>query len=745
MSYARNPLVAWLLSHSYGQGGAVAIPSADPSTANAPRGEFPAGIQDVLDHVCARYAGWNATIPEIDWVFLVGGPGNGKSEALRALAQALGVQLPTRVPGQPVPRVLPDTWPNAGQRLASGLEVAFVNDASIPRSDAVGTTSLFRDVQGSLSRLLDQCQPVALFANVNRGILVEEANALASFSQAVPRDDLAKSVIQWLAAPPSSLSVVAGNGARTTVPVNPLAPQYGQFHIQLPSGTSITNIVVHVVFLDTLSLLEPAPRVAGHAVNFAVTPPGVAPYRTLGMLLSTDAPRDATTAGKLVAQFTTDARWAGGACRSGPAGALCDAHAICPFAQNARWLQDDALRNRYLDTLRAAEIAAGRRFTYRDMLGHVSLTILGQPEEKWLGHAHPCDWAAEQNRALQAGDKSATVSLLSHRIYSNLFTVTASESGSRRLERERVGSTLFGALKARAERTGESPRLQAFERAFHDIDPARDTDPWDGVRTRVLDAVESLDVRFPSDELAGWAELPEAANSGIEAALDQVLREELATEHESGSRAAANRARFLRRWRAIQLSRHVGLALGRVTNGDAIQAWLAEHENALRSGNRMPLGDGIYHLVLPRGIGGRAFLAPLRPRTYSITNDLPPNTLLVPLGLSDLSLVIVPHGDTMLAEVQASRTRERLAPSVLASLVVDLAVAREAMLHADGNMRPFTEIGYTAFARIERARASLVSRQRSRAIPVHFTDEKEQLFKLVPNAAGPAPLRAQRA
>jgi hypothetical protein len=317
-------------------------------------------------------------------------------------------------------------------------------------------------------------------------------------------------------------------------------------------------------------------------------------------------------------------------------------------------------------------------------------------------------------------------------------------NASHGLERERVGPTIFGVLRARIGRYGESPRLQAFERAFHEIDPSRDTDSWNGIRARVLDAVEALDVNFPSAELAKWSELPPAANSDIEATLDQVLREELATEHESGSRAAANRARFLRRWRSTELLRQVGLAFGHLTNGHAIQAWLAEHENALRDGNRMSLGDGIYNLVLPHGSRGQAFLAPLRPRTYSITSDLPPSTLLVPLGLSDLSLVIIPEGDTMLAEVQASRNRERLRPKVLARLVIDLAVAREAILHADGNMRPFTEIGYTAFARIERARASLVSRERSRTIPVHFTDENGNLFNLTSNPAGPAPLRVQR-
>jgi hypothetical protein len=118
---------------------------------------------------------------------------------------------------------------------------------------------------------------------------------------------------------------------------------------------------------------------------------------------------------------------------------------------------------------------------------------------------------------------------------------------------------------------------------------------------------------------------------------------------------------------------------------------------------------------------------------------------LVSVTVNDLGVVIVAQGDTLIAEVQMSRGRERQAPLVLAALVVDLAVAREAMLHAHGDRGSFTEIGYTAFARIERARASLISRARIKSMPVHFTDDLEQLFKLSSNPVGNVPLRVQRA
>jgi hypothetical protein len=124
-------------------------------------------------------------------------------------------------------------------------------------------------------------------------------------------------------------------------------------------------------------------------------------------------------------------------------------------------------------------------------------------------------------------------------------------------------------------------------------------------------------------------------------------------------------------------------------------------------------------------------------------DDLPPSTLLFPITINDLDVVIVPHGDTLLAEVQG-RSRPRQASQALATLVIDLAVAREAILHADNDTSSFTEIGYTAFARIERARASLISRERLKSGGIYFTNTRKELFRILSNPSGPVPLRVEQ-
>jgi hypothetical protein len=745
VSFARNPMVEWLLSHSYGQGGTVAVPSSQSASGEPmPRGQFPPGITDALDYLANRYTAWSDATKEVDWCFLVGGPGNGKSEALKDLTSRLGISLPPRALGQAVPRTIPKDWPSNAHRLPSGLDVMLINDASIPRTD-IGDGdpgSLFKDLNDALGRVSGAGPPVAVFGNVNRGILVEEASCLPNPNRNELTEQLASSIIRWLASPPASVTEEARfSDIQTVVVPDPNAPQYGQFRV-LIHGAIDRVVVLHIVFLDALSLLEPTPGGGSPVIDFRQSPPARAQYQTFGNLVSAGTPRDRTTAGDFVTSFGLAKRWSDGGCRESTTGSVCEAYSTCPFAQNSRWIEADSLRHRFLDALRGAEVAAGRRLTYRDLLGHISLALIGVPEESWLTGTHPCQWAADQHLGINAGQKKAVVNVISHRIYANLFPST-SFAKKQRLERELADDTVYGSVKRRVDGKGEPPRLQAFERAFGEIDPAADTDAWQGMRARVLDAIEALDILSPSDQLRTWPEIAVATGSDAEGILDQALRDEITSELKRGTRSASNRARFLRKWRSTLMLRQIGLALGNLTHGMAIQAWLAEQENALRGGSRLRLGDGIHNLIVTRHEGNRIYLAPLRPRTYCLVDDLPPNTLLFPITVNDLDVVIIPQGDTIVAEVQG-RSRQRRAPQALASLVIDLAVAREAILHADEDARSFTEIGYTAFARIERARASLISRERLRTGDVYFTNEKKDLYRVVANPSGPVPLRVEQ-
>jgi len=357
VTYVKNPLIRWLLRHSYGQGGGVAIPSPQVDSFSMPQGKFPAGVGEALHHLSQRYGTWSASRVDIDWCFLIGGPGNGKSEALKTLAHMLGIQLPARTIGQPVPRAIPLEWPKNVQFLSSGLGLAFVNDASIPRNDPFGAGapgSLFQDLCDGLGFLSGDV-PLALFVNVNRGILVEEAGALEGSHPSLASESgvRAAAMIRWLADPPMPDLSAGSSLVETVVAIDPNKPFYGQFRVPLGGSKAQRSLVVHAVFLDVLSLLEPRPGGDRPAVDLSSDKPIAMPYQTIGRLVSTDITRANTTAGELIHSIANAVLWEDGGCKDSQTGELCKAHAICPFAQNARWLQDDSLKNRLLDTLRA--------------------------------------------------------------------------------------------------------------------------------------------------------------------------------------------------------------------------------------------------------------------------------------------------------------------------------------------------------------------------------------------------------
>ncbi|MCB8951398.1 MAG: hypothetical protein H6650_05230 [Ardenticatenales bacterium] len=754
MKYYRNARVEWLLSRSYGQGGTVALPSSSGGTNKNLLGDFPAGVQDILNKLIDQYASWMNPAPHetpVEWCFLIGGPGNGKSEALRVLADTLNVPLPHKGKGEPAPRTVPSTWPSAASPVVEGLEIAFLNDASIPRQESIDSNhpgSLFLDLVDGMNRLLNKNTPVILFGNVNRGILIEEAARLNAKHPLLSSEAglIAEQIIKWILAPPTNVSPTNTiNKLKTIVPFDPRKPYYAQFIVPLAGHGAKHDVRVHVVFLDALSLLEPTPDTGKGSIVFSNTGiPTIENYRPFGCFSDKGAAREKTVAGDLLLKIVNATEWENGYCRDPRDKTLCHAFNVCPFAQNTKWLRSLPLARNFLDTLRSAEITASRRLTYRDLLGHFSLAILGQLEERWLTGQHPCQWVEEKARMTQdtqgENQKSAVTELISHRIYNNLFPSPDTTAWNRLKVPTTSKDTVYNVAIQRITSENDSSRSRSFIIAFNDLDPARDVEDWGGVREQVLDAIESMEILDPSQELLEIGCLPVEAYSEIEKLVDQILPGEIAQELSVTSRRGEQRAKLLRKWRNTLLLRQVGLAIGQLAFKHALNLWLAEQENALRGGAPLELGKGVEALILPSTRKGEFLLAPLRPRTYSLENGtLPPNTVIVSVPLRELWVDIIPKGDMLTAEIQ-----RRQGTRPIASLVIDLAIAREAALHADEQTLSFTEIGASAFARIERARASLVGRERLNKATTYFTDRLGDRYRVANNAVGPVPLKVIR-
>ena len=745
MAYCTNTLVEYLLRHSYGQGGTVAEPTRDAGTPLAStvrvRGRFPAGVQDVLDRLVDVYAEWTPPTNGValEWCFLIGGPGNGKSEALRQLAGALQVELPLRHGGKPVPRTVPPSWPSRGAVVVPGLEIAFVNDASVPRQDAHGdrrTGSLFLDLRDGIRQLFSDGPALVVFANVNRGILIEEHRALATTATEKKPQAASAAIIQWLADPRSNQGG-SRIPVRATVPVTSTTPYYGQLLVELTEHGAMHDIIVHAVFLDSLSLLEPTPGREGQSIDFFPSPPKPARYVPLGGLADDLLSRSDTIAGDVTGQVADEAYWEAGACRVQGVASICEAHASCPFAQNARWLHDPHLRERFLDTLRAAELAGGRRFTYRDLLGHLGLALIGTPEHSWLRDEHPCRWVERIFRESCNGNSQSVAELASHRIYTNLFPVTDTAAWPRR--RPLAEPRAYRVVESTMRAVHDAPRVRVFEQAFNIIDPARDTDSWGGLRATILDMVEAMDVSPPASELSAVDDWNDVASCEIERQLDTVVAGEIIAEI-TGSREALGRAHLLWKWRAVLLLRQAGLALGWLPYKGVIQSWLNEHQAALSNRASGDLRRGLNNLVFPSQ--AELNLAPFRPRTMELGSTLPSSCVVVSLPERDLRLELVGDGDTLSAELRLT-TAQGGAAGTVARLPIDLRVAREALLNVDGPSGSFTEIGEAAFARIERARAALVSERYLASARLLLSGTAGPAWEIVQQTTGSSVFRIQ--
>jgi hypothetical protein len=108
----------------------------------------------------------------------------------------------------------------------------------------------------------------------------------------------------------------------------------------------------------------------------------------------------------------------------------------------------------------------------------------------------------------------------------------------------------------------------------------------------------------------------------------------------------------------------------------------------------------------------------------------------------DLRLELVADGDTLSAELRLAAAQGGTAETV-AKLPIDLRIAREALLNVDGPSGSFTEIGEAAFARIERARAALVSGRYLASARLLLSDAAGQAWEIVPQASGASPFRLQ--
>ena len=83
----------------------------------------------------------------------------------------------------------------------------------------------------------------------------------------------------------------------------------------------------------------------------------------------------------------------------------CSAKKYCPFHANQEMLSDPKVREAFLNLLHAYELVSGKRWNFRELFGLVSAIMVG-PEKDYKGLS-PCDWVHKQlDKATGSGDNN---------------------------------------------------------------------------------------------------------------------------------------------------------------------------------------------------------------------------------------------------------------------------------------------------------------------------------------------------
>ena len=305
------------------------------------------------------------------WIFLVGGPGNGKSETVQDFLICLDQEL------------------GLGGALSEFLSRRFSGPGLLPRKIEVLPSDLG--------------QAGAQFAaRVGRLIIIQDATATES-ALGNAANELAHDIADLLTYPDHLVPVFVACANRGL-----LARAVNEaFHA---FGPEITNIITGVIQASSLGRETLLGRKSCWPLEsdnrFACWPLDVE------SLLCSDTGSSVFDA--MLVQAVDANKWEVDHCCKD-----CDARTLCPFRQNSEWLRNDETRLRLVRILRHGELARGQRWNFRDSFSLIAELLVGQWSD-FDDSTHPCNWVHRQVSITRSGDnKVQSVIALALRLYGN--------------------------------------------------------------------------------------------------------------------------------------------------------------------------------------------------------------------------------------------------------------------------------------------------------------------------------------
>lgn len=316
------------------------------------------------------------------WIFLIGGPGNGKSEAVQDFLGALDNELHLEgllvnflskafSPQPLVPRrveVLPSGLNGNKEFHSRVVRLIVVQDATAT-DEALGDSAK-QFVDDILDLLTSAEKPAPVFvACANRGLL---ARSLKEARTSDVGDEVINLLEKLITA--SSLGVETLVSERTRPSCWPLyeMPNVACWPLDLES-----------LLLKNSEYISPIEQILLSAIE--------------------------------------SNKW-GNKCTD------CSSKTLCPFLQNTVWLQDEKTRKNLLQILRRGELFLGQRWNFRDAFSLIAEFIVGQWAD-FKDYSHPCEWVHNQVSKINAKTEpdQATNSTLSivRRLYPHaLFPIS---------------------------------------------------------------------------------------------------------------------------------------------------------------------------------------------------------------------------------------------------------------------------------------------------------------------------------
>jgi len=270
-------------------------------------------------------------------LLLVGGPGNGKTEAIEHTIKCLDLGLAAE--GQLLKKLASEFHPPTGQAVPRVVHIDAGSLSSTPRPlelDVVQDASVTAGQEGcpaavllinELGELLDAPASKVYLCCVNRGVLDD------ALIYALDNDlDSARNLLE-----------------------------------------AITRSVSLSADAPSCWPLEGFPEIA------------VWPMDAESLLTSPDV-ASASPAASLLQHATQPDHW--------PSPWTCEAGERCPFCHSQALLAREDHRAALLDILRWYELASGKRWSFRDLFSLMSYLLAGHFEAKPGQEANPCGWAA---------------------------------------------------------------------------------------------------------------------------------------------------------------------------------------------------------------------------------------------------------------------------------------------------------------------------------------------------------------